>query len=65
MDIKVYPDALHAFDGPSPTVYSPTRTNPNAPNGKGATTGGNSRSWWDARKQVAAFFARHLKTKER
>jgi dienelactone hydrolase len=59
--LKVYPDALHAFDGPSPTSYVASRSNPNAPGGRGATSGGNSKSWWDARKQVAAFFALHLK----
>jgi dienelactone hydrolase len=59
--LKVYPDALHAFDGPSPTSYVASRANANAPNGRGATTGGHSKSWWDARKQVKAFFAQHLK----
>ncbi len=61
LGLKVYPDALHAFDGPAPTSYVANRANPNAPNGRGATTGGNSKSWWDARKEVKAFFAQHLK----
>jgi hypothetical protein len=37
------------------------RTNANAPGGKGATTGGHAEAWADARLQVQAFFARHLK----
>ncbi len=59
--IKVYPGAHHAFDSAAPVRYVATRNNGNAPTGHGATTGGNAAAWADAREEVKAFFARHLK----
>lgn len=61
MDIKVYPGAFHSFDGFAPMRYDAMRTNASSPSGHGATTGGDPSAWADAKKQVSAFFARHLK----
>ena len=61
IDIKVYPGARHSFDSDKPVRYSAQRTNLNARLGYGATTGGDPDAWADARRQVSAFFARHLK----
>ena len=61
VEIKIYPDAHHAFDSSAPVRYVAQRNNANVPSGKGATTGGNASASADARKQVTDFFARHLK----
>jgi dienelactone hydrolase len=61
VEIKIYPGAHHAFDNNRPVRYDAARNNPNSPTGRGATTGGDSDAWADARKQVASFFAMHLK----
>jgi dienelactone hydrolase len=61
MDIVIYPGAFHAFDSANPVRYDARRNNANSPTGKGATTGGDPTAWADAKKQVAAFFERHLK----
>jgi dienelactone hydrolase len=61
LDIKIYPDAHHSFDSDNPVRYDPRRTNPESASGHGATTGGNSAAWADAKKQVRSFFAQHLK----
>ena len=61
VEIKIYPGAHHSFDNDRPIRYDWQRNNASAPPGKGATTGGDYASWADARKQVAAFFALHLK----
>ncbi len=61
VEIKIYPDAHHAFDSDRPVRYDGRRNNPNSYSGRGATTGGNPAAWEDAKKQVAAFFARYLK----
>jgi dienelactone hydrolase len=61
VEIKVYPDSHHSFDSDRPVRYDGQRNNSNSPSGRGATTGGNSEAWADAKKQVAAFFALHLK----
>jgi dienelactone hydrolase len=61
IDIRIYPDAHHAFDNDRPERYDARRNNPNSPSGSGATTGGNPAAWTQARKDDAAFFARHLK----
>ena len=61
LDIRVYPGAYHSFDNNNPVRYDARRNNPNAPSGQGATTGGNSAAWADAKKRVAEFFAVHLK----
>jgi dienelactone hydrolase len=61
VEIKVYPGAHHAFDSAAPVRWLPQRNNPNAPGGKGATTGGQPEAWADAKLQVRAFFARTLK----
>jgi len=61
VDIKVYPGAYHSFDSDRPVRYDGQRNNASAPSGRGATTGGDPAAWADARKQVAAFFALHLK----
>lgn len=56
-----YPGAYHAFDSTFPVRYIPLRANVSSPSGKGATTGGDYIAWQDAKKQVASFFAKHLK----
>jgi len=61
IDIRIYPNAHHAFDNDSPIRYVAQRNNPSAPSGRGATTGGDPAAWADARKQVAEFFAAQLK----
>jgi dienelactone hydrolase len=58
--IKVYPGAHHSFDSASPVRYLPARINPNAPGGRGATTGGDPQAWADAIREVLAFFGKHL-----
>jgi len=61
VDIKIYPGAYHSFDSDHQVRFDARRNNINAPNGRGATTGGNPAAWADAKKQVAEFFARYLK----
>ena len=61
VDIKIYPDAHHSFDNNNPVRYDARRNNSSSLSGHGATTGGNPAAWEDAKKEVAAFFARHLK----
>jgi dienelactone hydrolase len=61
VEITVYPDAHHSFDSFRPVRYVKERSNVNAPDGRGATTGGNPEAWADAKKRVAGFFAKHLK----
>ncbi|MBL8690277.1 MAG: dienelactone hydrolase family protein [Rhodospirillaceae bacterium] len=61
LEIKVYPGAHHAFDSASRVVFNPNRNNGYSETGKGATTGGQAEAWADAKLQVQAFFARHLK----
>jgi dienelactone hydrolase len=59
--IKIYPGANHSFDGTSPERFVADRRNANAPDGRGATTGGNPAAWDDAKQQATAFFGRYLK----
>ena len=59
--IKIYPGANHSFDNTFPQRYVADRRNANAPDGRGATTGGDPSAWKDAMQQVSAFFARYLK----
>lgn len=61
LEIRVYPGAHHSFDSNTPVRFVAERGNPGSPTGKGATTGGNPEAWADAKLQVQAFFARHLK----
>jgi dienelactone hydrolase len=61
LDIIIYPGAYHSFDSNNPVVYNPNRSAISSPTGKGATTGGNPTAWADSKKQVASFFAKHLK----
>jgi dienelactone hydrolase len=61
VSIKVYAGALHSFDSAYPVRYNPHRNNPNAPGGRGATTGGDAAAWEDAKGQVTDFFARQLR----
>ena len=61
LNIIIYPGAHHSFDSDSPVRYNALRTNNSSPSGKGATTGGDSAAWSDSKKQVAWFFAQHLK----
>lgn len=65
VEIKIYPGAHHSFDSSAPVRYNPQRNNANVPSGRGATTGGDAEAWADARKQVAGFFAKHLKPPSR
>jgi len=60
IEINVYPGAYHSFDSNNPVRYDARRNNPNAPSGRGATTGGDPAAWADALKRVPAFFALHL-----
>jgi dienelactone hydrolase len=60
-DIVIYPDAHHSFDNTSSVRYVAERNNGSVAGGKGATTGGNVKAWADAKLQVQAFFAKHLK----
>src|SRR5262249_1303772 len=59
--IKIYPGALHASDSAFPRRYVAERRNANAPDGHGATTGGDAAAWEDAKLQVTQFFARYLR----
>jgi dienelactone hydrolase len=61
VDIRVYPGAHHSFDSFAQLRFDPLRNNANNPSGKGASVGGDAASWADAKKQVAAFFGRHIK----
>ena len=61
VSIKVYPGAHHSFDSSFPERYVATRINMNAPNRRGATTGGHPQAWADSIHEVESFFARHLK----
>jgi dienelactone hydrolase len=54
--IKVYPGAHHSFDSPNRVRYVAARINPNAPGGRGATTGGDPVAWADSIREVVAFF---------
>jgi dienelactone hydrolase len=58
--VKIYPGAHHSFDSHNPVRYVATRVNPNAPGGRGATTGGDPQAWADSIREVAAFFGRYL-----
>lgn len=64
VDIKVYPGAHHSFDSDRPLRYDGQRNNASSISGRGATIGGDPRAWADARKQVAAFLALHLKAQQ-
>jgi dienelactone hydrolase len=61
VDVVIYPGAHHSFDSNTPVRFVAERGNPGSPTGKGATTGGNAEAWADAKLQVQAFFAKHLK----
>jgi dienelactone hydrolase len=61
VSIKIYPGAHHSFDSPFRERYVAARINPAAPGGRGATTGGNPAAWADSKKEVARFFAAHLR----
>lgn len=61
VDIRIYPDAQHAFDSSYPVRYDARRNNTSSLSGHGATTGGDPAAWEEARKEVTAFFAKHLK----
>ena len=61
VSLKVYPGAQHSFDSNFKLTYNAERNNPNKPDGRGATTGGDPQAWADAEKQVAAFFGKYLK----
>ncbi len=65
VSITVYPGAYHAFDSPMPARYLAGRINPNAPGGRGATTGGNPRAWRQSIRQVDDFFGRYLRPSAR
>ena len=61
VSVKVYPGAHHSFDSDRPVRYVQERVNMNAPEGRGATTGGNAEAWADSRKEVLRFFAQYLR----
>ena len=61
VSIKVYPGAHHSFDSANPVRYLEARVNENAPDGRGATTGGNPEAWADSIREVTAFFARNVR----
>ena len=52
--VKIYPGAYHSFDSYNPVRYVATRVNPNAPSGRGATTGGDPAAWRDRIGEVVA-----------
>ena len=58
--VKIYPGAYHSFDSNAPIRYRADRHNVNAPDGHGATTGGDPEAWADAIVQVETFLANHL-----
>jgi dienelactone hydrolase len=58
--IKIYPGAHHSFDSDRPIRYVAERVNMNSPTRRGATTGGDPKSWADSIREVTAFFDRHL-----
>ena len=58
--LKIYPGASHSFDSDRPVRYVAARINPNAPSGRGATTGGDPAAWADSIREVADFFGRYL-----
>ena len=64
VEIRIYPDAHHSFDSNYPVRYEARRNNSSSLSGRGATTGGNPAAWEDARKEVAAFFAKYLKQRQ-
>ena len=55
------PISQRRSDSPHPIRYVAARINPNAPGGRGATTGGDASAWTDSIRQVLAFFDQHLK----
>ncbi|HEX3501365.1 MAG TPA: dienelactone hydrolase family protein [Stellaceae bacterium] len=59
--LKIYPGAMHSFDSNARLNYNPERNNPNKPEGRGATVGGDPTAWADAEQRVAAFFGKYLK----
>jgi len=61
VDIVVYAGARHSFDSAARVNFNPNRRNVNAPDRRGATTGGDPDAWADSKTRVAAFFARTLK----
>ena len=61
VSLKIYPGAHHSFDSTSPIRYVKARINSSAPDGRGATTGGNPEAWADSIQQVSDFFGHHLK----
>src|SRR5206468_3985481 len=60
VSLKIYPGAHHSFDSNRPVRFVAARINPNAPGGRGATTGGEPTAWADAIREVVAFFGKHL-----
>ncbi len=61
ISIIIYPGAHHSFDSTIRINFNPNRRAISSPTGKGATVGGNPTAWADSKKQVASFFAQHLK----
>ena len=61
VSIKIYPGAHHSFDSAFPVRYVEARVNATAPNGRGATTGGDPAAWADSIREIEAFFGRHLR----
>ncbi len=60
VELHVYPGAHHSFDSGAPVRFVTERNNFWAPEGHGATTGGNAEAWAAARREVAAFLARTM-----
>jgi dienelactone hydrolase len=61
VEIVVFPGAHHSFDSDRPVRYVAARVNMNAPDGRGATTGGDPRAWADSIRRVADFSERTLR----
>ncbi len=60
--IVTYPGVYHSFDRiNSPVRYRPDVRNPNKPEGRGATVGGDSAAREDATRRTLEFFAQQLK----
>jgi dienelactone hydrolase len=60
VDLRIYPNALHAFDDLYAGAYLPRVRNMNSPTGYGASVGGDARALDRAQADVLAFLRRHL-----
>ena len=64
VQIRIYPEAHHAFDSDRPVRYVKERVNAHSATGRGATTGGSPGAWADSIRDVEEFFGQHLMQKK-